>query len=141
MASPGFLMVGPAGSPFPLTLIPRDPGSPGETCPLAKSVHREVFTLSTPKTRKMKWINVPKTIKIIVVVGGLLSLPLLEWRLGQEDVMVFEMGAHHSPRLWLQNKSLSFCTSTCLTSFAFIVAGSGRKPNLGFWLNYCSNNH
>ena len=38
--------------------------------------------------------------------------------------MVSERGVHHSPSSQHLNKPLSFCTSTCLTSLAFVVAGS-----------------
>ena len=38
--------------------------------------------------------------------------------------MVFEKGVHLSPRSRHLNKPLPFCTSTCLTSLAFVAAGS-----------------
>lgn len=38
--------------------------------------------------------------------------------------MVFEKGVHRSPRFWHLNKPLSLCTSACLTSSAFVAAGS-----------------
>lgn len=68
MASPDFLMVGPAGPSSPLpSHYHRQSGSAQESSPLAKMVHREVLTLSMPKARKMnrQGQSTPKANKII----------------------------------------------------------------------------
>ena len=50
--------------------------------------------------------------------------PYKNRELKQEERMVFETGVQHSPRSQNLNKPLSFYSSTCLTSLAFVVAGS-----------------
>ena len=86
----------------------------------------EVVTLSKEKARKMNGqdLHVPKASKTVGLKKA--SPPYLckNHRLQQEGEMVFETGVPRSPRSQHLNKPLSFCSSTCLTSLAFIAAGS-----------------